>query len=150
MEVRPLTQTQGLDPTIKAGIEADLRAYRRWVARMEALEQEATAIAHQYGRHAAEVSQRQRRRSDPVARAVIKLERIKGEIDDLRVRIRRVEAALEAMTDAQRTVVVGYYMDGLPRSEIEHRLGISRSEFWRLRDEAFDVYAYVAGLARPA
>ena len=150
MEVRPLTQQAHLDPTIKAGIESDLRMYRRWLARLEALEQEARTIAQQYGRHTAEVSQRQRRRSDPVARAVIKLERIRGEIDDLRVRIRRVEAALEAMTDAQRTVVVGYYMDGLPRSEIEARLGVSRSEFWRIRDEAFGVYAYVAGLAQSA
>ncbi|HEY8384597.1 MAG TPA: hypothetical protein VIK82_00115 [Porticoccaceae bacterium] len=143
-----MTQTQGLDPTIKAGIESDLRMYRRWLARLEALEQEWANAMAQSGGGIVELTRTKGRHADPVSRWVAEADRIQREQSWLMVRIRRVEAALQVMTPEQRTLVERYYFDGAPRAVVERELGVSTRQFWRLRDEAFETYAYVAGLVR--
>ncbi len=143
-----MTQTQGLDPTIKAGIESDLRNYRKWRARLQTVQVELDAIAEQVGSHKAEVSQRSRRASNPTLRAVLRREQLAREAKELELRCQRVRAALMAMTPEQRRLVGMYYIAGASRAEVEEALSISRAQFWRIRDAAFETYAYVAGLLK--
>lgn len=143
-----MTKTQGLDPTIKAGIEADFKAYKRRVARLKTVLEELRATAEAFGSHKAEVSQKHRRPSNPTLRAVLKRERLIREAEELERMVYRVGAALQAMTEQQRRLVEMYYIEGVSRAEIEAQLGVSTRQFWRIRDEAFEVYAYVAGLVQ--
>ncbi|MFO7325983.1 MAG: DUF1492 domain-containing protein [Pseudomonadota bacterium] len=135
-----------LDHTIQAGIEHDLYRYRRWTARYAQVLEELRAALDATGYHMAQVSQRQRRASDPTWRAVQRREDLEREAQELERKIKRVNRALEAMDPEQRRLVELYYFERAPRWEVMDQLGISRRQFYRLRAGALETYAYVAGL----
>lgn len=135
-----------LDHTILAGIEHDLRTYRRWQARREQLQEQLASVHALVGRVAEAVVGSRGFPGDPTGRYVQRIMDLRAEIDRLEVRIRRVELALEAMTPEQRRLVERYYFEGRPREWVQREMGLSRSGFYRLRSAALETYAYVAGL----
>lgn len=131
-----------LSPTVRAAVERELRALPALKARLASLEAEMAAVP---AVRAAGVPQvrHEPRAGDPVAKVAEERERLRQQADELRLRIRQVELALEALPQEQRMVIEGYYIQGKPRVEIEAELSISTKTFWRLRSRGLEVVAYV-------
>ncbi|HEY8414444.1 MAG TPA: hypothetical protein VIK99_01600, partial [Thermaerobacter sp.] len=104
-----------LDHTIQAGIEHDLRRYRRWLARMEQIREEIAGLRLLASGPLPSVPSRHQYPGDPTGRYVQRLHDLQAEEKQLEVRIRRVERALDAMTKEQRLLVERFYFDGAPR-----------------------------------
>lgn len=136
-----------LDHTIQAGIEYDLRHYRRWKARQQQVEEEMRELQILPARPAATLPPpKGQPASNPTWRYVQRLNDLQDEYEWLECRIRRVERALAAMTDEQRKLVTLYYFEGVPREVVQRELGLSRAGFYRVRAAALECYAFVARL----
>lgn len=136
---RPLA----IDPTLKAGIESDLRRFKRWKARLKEIDDLlsdvsiGSALSSPGGFTGI---------SDPTFRQTINRTHLGQERAYLRRRVSRVENALSAMDDEQRQLVRLWYFEEKDRRFIEAEMGIEKSTFYRIRDKALERYAEVAGL----
>jgi len=133
-----------IDPTLKAGIESDLRRYKRWKARIKEIDclladvSIGSATSDQPGGHGGV--------SDPTFKAAVNRSRLWQERAYLQRRVSRVENALEAMNDEQRKLVRLWYFEEKDRKYIEAEMGVEKSTFYRIRDKALERYGEVAGL----
>lgn len=134
-----------LDPTLIAGIEHDLKRYKRWKARHKEIEDQLQDVAINTSNYEI-VAAGYKGKSDPVAGQVISRAKLEQEKAWLRRRIERVENALAAMTADQAELVRLRYFEDRPRKEIQAEMGIEKSTFYRLREQALETYAEVAGL----
>ena len=64
----------------------------------------------------------------------------------LQRRISRVENALEAMNNEQRTLIRLWYFEERDRRDVEAEMGVEKSTFYRIREKALERYGEVAGL----
>jgi len=134
-----------IDPTIKAGIESDLRKYKRWKARLKEIDDLLTdvsvssATTDHPGGHTG-------RFSDPTFQTTMTRSRLGQERTYLQRRISRVENALSAMNDEQKRLVRLWYFEEKDRKYIEAEMGIATPTLYRIRDKALERYAEVAGL----
>ena len=133
-----------LDPTIIAGIEHDLKRYKRWKARYKEIDDQLKDVSIGTANYGAGGGYKGK--SDPVASQVISRARLEQEKAWLKRRVERVENALAAMTEAQAELVRLRYFEDKPRKEVEAIMGIEKSTFYRLREQALQTYAEVAGL----
>lgn len=133
-----------LDPTIIAGIEHDLKRYKRWKARYKEIDDQLKDVSISTANYG--VGGGHKGKSDPVASQVISRARLEQEKAWLKRRVERVENALAAMTEAQAELVRLRYFEDKPRKEVEAIMGIEKSTFYRLREQALQTYAEVAGL----
>lgn len=134
-----------IDPTIKSGIESDLRKYKRWKARLKEIDDlladvsVSSAATEHSGGHTGKIS-------DPTFKLTVTRSRLGQERAYLQRRVSRVENALSAMNDEQRRLVRLWYFEEKDRRYIEAEMGIEKSTFYRLRNKALERYAEVAGL----
>mgnify|MGYP001289010807 CR=1 FL=1 len=135
-----------LDPTIIAGIEHDLKRYKRWKARYKEIDDQLKDVSISTANYNYGVGGGHKGKSDPVASQVISRARLEQEKAWLKRRVERVENALAAMTEAQAELVRLRYFEDKPRKEVEAIMGIEKSTFYRLREQALQTYAEVAGL----
>jgi len=133
-----------IDPTLKAGIESDLRRYKRWKARLKEIDNLLSDISISSG--TSDQPSGGSGISDPTFRTTVNRSRLWQERAYLQRRISRVENALEAMNDEQKTLVRLWYFEEKDRRYIEAEMGIEKSTFYRIRDKALERYGEVAGL----
>ena len=134
-----------IDPTLKAGIESDLRRYKRWKARLKEIDDllsdvsVRSATSDQPGVHSGKIS-------DPTFQTMINRSRLAQERVYLLRRVSRVENALSAMNDEQKRLVSLWYFEEKDRKYIEAEMGIATPTLYRIRDKALERYAEVSGL----
>jgi len=134
-----------IDPTIKAGIESDLRKYKRWKARLKEIDDlladvpVRSATTDYPGGNTGKCS-------DPTFQTTMARSRLGQERAYLQRRVSRVENALDAMNDEQRKLVHLWYFEEKDRKYIEAEMGIATPTLYRIRDKALERYAEVAGL----
>lgn len=134
-----------IDPTLKAGIESDLRRYKRWKARLKEIDELLSDVSIR----AATFDQPEGhtgRISDPTFKMTINRARLGQERAYLQRRISRVENALSAMNEEQRKLVRLWYFEEKNRREVEEEMDIEKSTFYRIREKALERYGEVAGL----
>ena len=141
-----------LDHTIAAGVESDLRAYRRWRARIADIELELADVSTAGTRPRPDSGLRVMRGapSDPTLAVAASRDYLREERDRLLRRAQRVELCLEALTADQRRLVELRYFDRRSRDETCKQMCISLRPYYRIRAEILYVYAEVAGLIRTA
>ena len=134
-----------IDPTIKAGIESDLRRYKRWKARLKEVDDllADVSISSVSSDHSGGSTGKI---SDPTFQTTMTRSRLGQERAYLQRRISRVENALSAMNDDQRRLVSLWYFEEKDRRYIEAEMGIATPTLYRIRDRALERYAEVAGL----
>lgn len=132
-----------IDPTLKAGIESDLRRFKRWKARLREIDDllADVSIGSTLSSPGGFTGI-----SDPTFGQTINRVRLSQERTYLRRRIARVENAMSAMDEEQRELVRLWYFEEKDRRYIESVMGIEKSTFYRIRDKALERYAEVAGL----
>ncbi|MDQ7794134.1 MAG: hypothetical protein RDU89_06940 [bacterium] len=135
-----------LDPTLVAGIEYDLRHYRRWQARLAELAAELADVSERRGDVVILGVRVQQGHSDPTCATAQARERLWRERRRLQRRVRRIDHFLKAVSSHHRRLVELWYFDGRPSHVVARRLHVARSTAYRMRQEALATYAQVAGL----
>ena len=134
-----------IDPTLKAGIESDLRRYKRWKARIKEIDDLLADVSIGSGTSDQPVGH-SGKINDPTFEMTINRSRLAQERAYLLRRVSRVENALSAMNDEQRQLVRLWYFEEKDRKYIEAEMGIVKNTFYRIKESALEIYAEVAGL----
>lgn len=133
-----------LDPTLVAGIEYDLRHYKRWKARLKEIDDILKDVP--IGSPKFESVGYSGSISDPTFKQAYNRNRLEQEKAWIDRMVSRVENAMAAMTEQQQELIIKRYFEDKPRKAIEAEMGIEKTTFYRLREQALEVYAEVAGL----
>lgn len=124
---------------------SDFKNYKKWKARLRAIQVEIDYNKIKGSRLDAEVPVQSVGKSDPTFQAVQELESLNREFAYIAYCMNRVDACLDAMTEAQRLLMSKRYFEGYVTKQVMETLRIEKSEYYKRLDQIIQLCGEVCG-----
>lgn len=133
------------DSSVRDLVFEDFRCYKKWKARLKAISNEIDYYKITTSSADAERVQSGSGPSDPTFKAVQRIEKLKIEYNFLAHKMNRVDACLDAMTEAQRNLVSWRFFEDQFTRTVQQKLGIEKTEYYKRVDVIVHLCAEICG-----